>query len=295
METRQHQIYRITILGSIVNALLIVLKFGAGILGRSSAMIADAVHSLTDFVTDIIVLVFVRISGRPGDSTHRYGHGKFETMATVIIGLILALAGIGLMYEGSVKVYQSLHGQQLPQPTWIALVVAIISIVSKEALYHATMRVARRTKSDACAANAWHHRSDAFSSVGTLIGIAGAMFLGARWRILDPLAAIVVSIFIIKSAYDIMRPGISELLESSLPESDISLIRRTLLHTPGIADIHHLRTRKIGNNIAIDVHALMDGTLSLTQAHAIATQAERSLRAHYGPATLITIHMEPTP
>ena len=282
MDQREKKIYRVTLVGSAVNALLIVLKFVAGVVGRSSAMVADAVHSLSDFITDVIVLVFVRIAGKPRDKGHDYGHGKFETLATLIIGFILA---VRLHRPG---------GKTLPRPSMIALVVAVVSIVSKEALYRYTRRSGRELDSPAVVANAWHHRSDAMSSGGTLVGIAGAMFLGDRWRILDPLAAIVVSLFIIKSGYDIMRPCIGELLEASLPEEEEREIEALVRAVPGIEDVHNLRTRRIGNGIAVDLHARADGRLSLAEAHDKATEAENAVRRRFGPNSIINIHMEPT-
>ena len=292
-DLREKQIYRVTLIGTAVNAVLIVLKFIAGIFGRSSAMVADAVHSLTDFVTDIIVLIFVKIAGKPQDRGHDYGHGKFETFATMIIGLILAVAGVGVLWSGVCKIIDCLHGLELPAPTWLALAVAVVSIVSKEWLYRYSVRRGRELQSNAVVANAWHHRSDAISSLGTFVGIAGAMFLGSRWRILDPAAAVVVSFFIIKAGYDIMRPSVAELLESSLPEEEEKAISDTVLSVDGIEAMHHLRTRRIGNVIAIELHAKMDGSITLENAHTIATEAERQLKDRYGDSTLITIHMEP--
>lgn len=293
MDNREKEIYKVTLTGTAVNAALIVLKFVAGFVGRSSAMVADAVHSLSDFVTDVIVLVFVKIAGRPSDKNHDYGHGKYETFATMIIGLILAFAGFVLMYNGIRLIIDGLDGHALPRPTMIALVIAVVSIVSKEWLYRLTARVGRRVSSNAVVANAWHHRSDAISSAGTLIGIAGAMFLGDRWRILDPIAAVVVSIFIIKSGYDIMKPSVYELLEGSLPENEEKEIERLVKSVPGIVRIHNLRTRRIGNNIAVDLHAKMDGNITLTEAHAIATRAEEAISQHFGPGSIINVHMEP--
>lgn len=293
MENREKTIYRVTIIGSVVNAALIVLKFVAGILGRSSALIADAVHSLTDFVTDIIVLVFVKISGKPSDAEHEYGHGKFETMATLIIGVVLAIAGVGLFIGGLEKVIASLSGEVLPEPTWLALAVAVASIVAKEILFRYTVREGKRVKSDAVIANAWHHRSDAISSLGTAVGIGGAMFFGERWRILDPLAAVLVSVFIIKAGYDIIKPAINELLEASLPKPETDEISALIRSVDGVKDFHHLRTRKIGSEIAIDVHVKMDGSLSLTEAHDIASRVEKSLHDRFGSGSVITIHMEP--
>lgn len=293
MATREREIYKVTLVGTVVNAVLIVLKSLAGIFGRSSAMLADAVHSLSDFVTDIVVIAFVRIAGKPSDKGHGYGHGKYETLATLIIGVFLALAGLGLMVAGIEKIVRSIGGEQLPQPTVFALVIALVSIVSKEWLYRYTVVKGRRLDSPAVIANAWHHRSDAISSVGTLIGVGGAIFLGTRWRILDPIAAVVVSVFIIKSGYDIIRPCLSELLEASLSEEEEHEISGIIDSIPGIEGVHRLRSRRVGNAVAIDAHALMDGSQTLMEAHEKASEAERALRARFGTGSIINIHMEP--
>ena len=293
MGAREKEIYKVTLTGTAVNAVLVVLKLVAGILGRSSAMIADAVHSLSDFVTDIIVLLFVRISGKPLDSDHEYGHGKYETFASMIIGAILIAAGIGLMYNGIRLCVESINGRELPEPTWIALGMAIVSIISKEWLYRYTIRRGKALDSSAVMANAWHHRSDAFSSMGTLVGIAGAMFLGASWRILDPIAAIIVSLLIVRSGYEIMKPNVNQLLEASLSEQDKERITTAVLSVPGIRAMHRLRTRRVGNVAAIDLHAKMDGNITLSEAHTIASEAEKKLRDLFGPASIINIHMEP--
>lgn len=282
-----------TLIGTVVNALLIVLKLVAGIIGRSSAMVADAVHSLSDFVTDAIVLIFVRIAGLPSDKGHDYGHGKYETLATLIIGCILAMAGIGLLISGIEQVVRSFNGELLPRPRMVALIVAVLSIASKEWLYRYTVKVGRATESQAVIANAWHHRSDAISSGGTLVGIAGAMFLGEQWRILDPLAAVMVSMFIIKSGYDIIRPSVSELLEASLPDSQEREIRTLVMSIDGIKNVHNLRTRRIGCTIAADMHVKMDGGMSLSEAHALASRAERAIKSQFGENSIVTIHMEP--
>lgn len=294
MDSREKGIYKITLIGTAVNAVLIVLKFVAGIVGRSSAMVADAVHSLSDFITDVIVLIMVHIAGKPRDKGHDYGHGKFETLATLIIGIILAVAGIGLMINGIELVIRSIKGEELPKPGMVALIIAILSIVAKEWLYRYTAAKGKALNSQAVVANAWHHRSDAVSSGGTLVGIAGAMFLGAHWRILDPIAAIVVSIFIIKSGYDIMKPCISELLEASLPEDQEQEILDIVKSIDGIKDVHNLQTRRVGNDIAVDLHAKMDGNQTLEEAHARATAAERALRSRFGDRSMINIHMEPS-
>ncbi len=293
MNQREKRIYKVTLIGSVVNALLIVLKFVAGFLGKSSALVADAVHSLSDFASDVIILVFVKIAGKPKDRGHEYGHGKFETLATVIVGLMLIGAGIGLMINGIEIIIRYAHGETLERPTIIALIVALVSIVSKEWLYRYTLKVGKEENSQAVVANAWHHRSDAVSSLGTLIGIAGAMFLGDHWRVLDPIAAVLVSLLVVKSGYDIVKPSINELLEASLPEKQQDEILSIVKGVPGIQDVHNLRTRRIGNDIAVDMHAKMDGNLTLTAAHEIATKAEKALKKAYGDNSFINIHMEP--
>ena len=290
---REKSIYRVTWIGSVVNFLLLVFKFIAGILGHSSALVADAVHSLSDFITDIIVIVFVKISGKPEDDDHRYGHGKYETLATALIGLALFAVGIGLLVGGATKVSQVIKGEILPEPSIVALIAAAVSIASKEILYRYTVRVGKRLHSQAVVANAWHHRSDAFSSIGTLIGIGGAIFLGEKWRILDPIAAIVVSAFIIKVAVDLIKPCVDELLERSLPKETERRILELIASFDEVSSPHHLRTRRIGNHIAIEVHIRMDGQITLENAHSVATRVEKRLRDEFGPETHVGIHMEP--
>ena len=291
--SREKSIYKVTLIGSLVNFLLMAFKFAAGILGHSSALVADAVHSLSDFATDIVVIVFVKISGKPEDDDHRYGHGKYETLATAIIGIVLFAVGIGLLVGGATKVADVINGEILPAPSMIALIAAAVSIVSKEILYRYTVRVGKNLNSQAVVANAWHHRSDAFSSIGTLVGVGGAIFLGERWRILDPLAAIVVSAFIIKVAMELIKPCIDELLERSLPAETEKKILDIITSFPEVSSPHHLRTRRIGNHIAVEVHIRMDGQTSLEDAHTVATNVEKRLKEEFGPDTHIGIHMEP--
>lgn len=291
--TREKSIYKVIWIGSVVNFILLIFKFVAGFLGHSSALVADAVHSLSDFVTDIIVLVFVKISGKPEDEDHKYGHGKYETLATALIGLALLAVGLGLLAGGAMKVSEALNGAVLPAPSVIALIAAVVSIVSKEILYCYTVRVGKKMNSQAVIANAWHHRSDAFSSIGTLVGVGGAIWLGPKWRILDPIAAIVVSAFIIKVAIELIKPCIDELLERSLPSETEKRILEIIGSFPEISSPHHLRTRRIGNHIAIEVHLRMDGQVTLENAHGIASKVEKSLKEEFGPDTHIGIHMEP--
>lgn len=293
-DIREKNIYKITLWGSFVNALLLVFKFVAGFLGHSSAMIADAVHSLSDFITDVIVIVFVRISSKPEDADHDYGHGKYETLATAIIGFVLLVVGVGIFVNASKAIVSFLKGNQLPTPGILALVAAVVSILLKEALFQVTIREGKRIQSKAVVANAWHHRSDAYSSIGTLIGICGAIFLGPKWRVLDPLAALVVSLFIVKVSIQLAKPCIDELLEKSLPQDMEDRIKDIVLSQPEVSSPHHLRTRYIGNNIAIEMHIRMNGNLTLSQAHKVTRKIESLLRAEFGANTHIGIHMEPT-
>ena len=290
---REREICSVTIWGSVVNLLLLIFKFVAGIVGNSAAMVADATHSLTDFITDIIVIAFVRISSRPEDSNHDYGHGKYETLATAVIGLILLLVGMGLFYNGASAIAGVLRGNQLDSPGIIALWAALASIVLKELLYHITRIVGQRHNSQAVIANAWHHRSDAFSSIGTLVGIGGAMLLGDKWTILDPLAAVVVSFFIFKVSLQLVKPCIDELVEKSLPKQTEDRILAIVATFPQVSSPHHLRTRQIGNIVAIELHIRMDGTMSLKDAHDITRRIETALRTEFGDSTHIGIHMEP--
>ncbi len=293
-EARKKAVVRITLVGSVVNLALLTLKFVAGILGRSSAMIADAVHSLSDFVTDIIVLVFIRISSKPRDESHKYGHGKYETLATVIIGLVLCLVGLKLMWDGGNKVYGFFFkGEQLSSPGYIALIAALVSIAVKEILFRYTVIVGRRENSQSVIANAWHHRSDAFSSLGTALGIGGAILLGPNWAVLDPIAAVVVSMFIVKVALELLIPAINELLEKSLPADVEAEILNTIMMTPGVSDPHNLRTRRIGNNYAIEIHIRVDGAMSVCDAHDLTKLIETRLRERFGQDTHVNIHVEP--
>ncbi|EYE42437.1 cation diffusion facilitator transporter family protein [Bacteroides fragilis str. S6L5] len=292
--SREKGIYKVTIVGSIVNFLLLVFKFFAGIAGHSAAMLADAVHSLSDFITDIVVIVFVRIAGKPEDKGHDYGHGKYETLATAIIGLLLLCVGFGIFWNGASSIYTFLRGGQLESPGVVALVAALVSIVSKEILYQYTVIQGKKLNSQAVIANAWHHRSDALSSIGTAIGIGGAILLGDHWRGLDPVAAVGVSFFIMKVSVRLLIPCVDELLEKSLPEDVEKEIEQTVLSFPGVSQPHHLRTRRIGNYYAIELHVRMDGKITLEEAHSTATAIENKLKEMFGKGTHVGIHVEPT-
>ena len=291
--SRQKEIYKVTLVGSAGNAALLTFKFIAGILGNSSAMIADAVHSLSDFVTDLLVLVFVSISAKPQDQSHDYGHGKFETIASFLIGLALVAAATGIVVSGVLKLISWWGGTQLEAPGWIALWAALLSIAIKEVLYQYTVRKGRELDSQVMIANAWHHRSDALSSIGAAIGIALAVLLGQSWTVFDPLASIVVGLMLVKVAYELLKQSIGELTESSLPAETEQEIVQIIQSFDDVQQPHNLRTRRIGNRIAIEAHVRMDGQLPLDIVHDRATTIERKLKERFGPDTHVALHMEP--
>ncbi|MBR6346656.1 MAG: cation transporter [Bacteroidales bacterium] len=290
---REEQIARVTLAGSVVNLLLVGLKAVAGVAGHSAAMLSDAVHSLSDFITDIVVLVFVRVSAKPQDEGHDYGHGKYETIATLFIGLALAAAAVGIVVNGAVKLAHWLQGEQIQSPGHLALWAALVSIVVKELLYQYTRIKGRKLDSRALEANAWHHRSDALSSIGAAIGIGGAIFLGKRWTVLDPLASIVVGAMLVKVAWDLLGPSFGELTDSSLPADTENEMLKIIRSVPGVEDPHNLRTRRIGNSIAAEVHIRLDGALTLEEAHEKASEVERRFLEHFGPQSHLIVHMEP--
>ena len=292
-KTREREIYKVTIIGAIGNLSLLIFKFIAGFLSNSAAMIADAVHSLSDFLTDIVVMIFVRISSKEEDENHHYGHGKFETLATVIIGIVLVAVGLGIMKNGITSIIEVTKGNTIKAPGIIALVAAIVSIIVKEILYRYTVIKGKKLDSPSVVANAWHHRSDAFSSIGTTLGIGGAILLGNKWTILDPIAAVVVSVFILKVAYQLTKAGLDELLEKSLPKEIEKKIIEILLSFNEISSPHHLRTRRIGKSYSIEVHIRMNGEMSLYDAHQITVDIEKKLKEELHKDIFINIHMEP--
>ena len=293
IETRDQRIYKVTLTGSIVNVVLLVTKFVAGILGNSAAMVADAIHSLSDFLTDIVVIAFVRLSSKPADSNHDYGHGKYETVATSIIGMALLVVAIMLAWNGIKEIFSVINGNNLESPGPIALVAAIMSILLKEWVFQVTKKVAREVNSQALEANAWHHRSDALSSIGTAIGIGGAVLLGNDWAVLDPIAAVVVSILIFITAFRLLRQASGELLEESLSQEEKAKIEEIVYRDNLVSDIHHLRTRHNGNMTAIEMHFRMPGDITISIAHDHATKIEKALREEFGKDTHVMLHIEP--
>ena len=290
---REKQIRNVTLWGAVVNVILTIAKVIAGILGHSAAMVADGIHSLSDLLSDFVVLVFTRISSREKDKEHSFGHGKFETLATLIVSVILIAAGARLL-AGSIKsIVGVLNGEVLPKPGYIALIAAVVSIVAKEILYRLTADVAKDVNSPVVMANAWHHRSDAMSSIGSLVGIGGAILLGSRWTVLDPIASFAISIAIIVVAVKMSLPSLAELLETALPEDVENDIIQTSMSVPGVRNVHELKTRRNGVSVIIDAHIVVDPSISIVEAHDIATSVETALSLRFGPETQMSIHVEP--
>lgn len=290
---RKSEIRRITLWGAVVNLLLTAGKLVAGALGHSAAMVADGVHSLSDLISDVVVLAFTHISAKGKDRDHSFGHGKFETLATLIISIILVIVGGKLMSEGIRSIIDIINGAVLPRPGIIALAAAAVSIAAKEILYHVTLKTGKRVQSPVVIANAWHHRSDALSSIGSFIGIGGAIILGSKWTILDPIVSCAISIAIIIVAFRMAMPSIAELLEASLPEEIENQITATASAVDGVRDLHELKTRRNGISFIIDAHMTVDPDISIVEAHNIATRVEEALRTKFGSETQISIHMEP--
>lgn len=290
---REKEIYRVTIAGTVVNVLLTVFKFVAGVLGASAAMIADAVHSLSDLLTDFVVLLFVKLSSRPADSDHPYGHGKYETLATAMVAIALLAAGGVLLSEGVQKILAAIHGEQLVMPGKIALWAALVSIAAKEGVYWLTIAVAKRVDSSALRANAWHHRTDALSSVATALGIGCALLFGGKWAILDPIAAVLVSVFILAAAAKLLYESVQDLLEKSLPTEVEQEIREIVEADHDMSELHNLRTRRVGAVYSIEMHLRMRGSTSLYEAHRHSMLLEQRLRERFGQDTLISVHLEP--
>lgn len=290
---REQTIQAVTIGGAVGNLVLAGFKLLAGILGKSSAMMADAIHSISDLISDVVVLVMVRISSKGVDKDHDYGHGKYETLATVIVAVILLIVGGELMLGGIDKVRTVINGDQLEQPGSIALWASLVSIAVKEFLYQWTARVGKRVNSPAMITNAWHHRTDALSSIGSAIGIGGAMLLGGKWVVLDPIVGCVISVFIIIIAIKMAMPALHELTEGSLPEDVENDIVAIIESTDGVENVHALKTRQNGPVIILSAHIVVDPNITVSEAHKITVDAETAVREKFGKETLISIHIEP--
>lgn len=290
---REKTIARVTAWGALVNFALAALKLAAGLLGRSSAMVADAVHSFSDLVSDAIVLVMVRVSSKGQDKGHDFGHGKFETLATVAVAILLFFVGVRLMVGGIGKIRLVLSGGELPSPDSIALWAAVVSIAVKEALYWWTSVTGKKVNSPAMISNAWHHRSDALSSIGSALGIGGAMLLGGKWAVLDPIVGCIISIFILAVAVKMVVPALDELTEGSLPDETEEEIERIICSVDGVENVHELKTRKNGPDIIIAAHIVVNAAMSVAVAHRLTEIAESKLREKFGQKTQISLHVEP--
>lgn len=291
---REQTITRVTIWGALVNLVLTVLKFIAGVLGNSAAMMADAVHSLSDLVSDVIVIIMVGISAKQQDKGHDYGHGKFETLASAAVALLLVVAGARLMAGGVREIRDVAAGHELERPSLIALIAALVSIAVKEVLYQWTARTGRKVNSPVMISNAWHHRTDALSSVGAALGIGGAILLGGKWALLDPLVCCLISVFIIYVAVRMAIPALEELTDASLPEEVEDRMKNIILSIKGVRDVHDIRTRSNGSRYIMDAHIVVDPDMKVSEAHRITDLAESEIRNEYGDETYISLHVEPS-
>ena len=283
-----HEVRRVTIWGLILNIVLTVLKIIIGYIGGSSSVVADGVHSLSDCSTDVAVIVGVKYWDKAPDDDHPYGHRRIEAMTSVFIGIVVALVGILLIYNAILK----LHSQQFLVPEWSAFIIAIISIVSKELLYQWTKKKSEELKSNALKANAWHHRSDAISSIPVAIAIGFTKY-DPSWKMLDPIASIAVSAFILSAAYTIVWPSLCELSDSGASESKLKDIEKLVSSVDGIQSIHALRTRYQGNGLYVDLHIQVDPDITVKEGHDIAAKAKYILLEQGPDIKDVLVHVEP--
>jgi len=292
-QSKNREINKVTLLGIFVNFLLSGIKITAGIFGNSSALFADGLHSLSDFSTDIIAFIGARLGGKPPDDYHNYGYGKYETLATLIISLFLGFVALQIFIDGIRTILSVLQGDTLDTPSWWAFIAALASILLNEALFRYTLAVGKKIHSESIIANAWHHRSDGWTSIGALLGVGGAILLGGQWTVLDPVAAIIVSLLVLKVAIHIFIPAIRELMDFTLHENELHKIYSTIESHDEIHDYHKLRSRKVGGNIVLEFHIALEGSLSLKKSHDIADSLESELKDLLGETAIITIHIEP--
>lgn len=281
---------RVSLNTIIVNITLSVFKLAAGLIARSGAMVSDAVHSASDVFSTVIVMIGVHISSKDSDSEHPYGHERMECVAAILLACILALTGIGIGITGIQNLISGVSGSLLA-PGLLALVAAVVSIAVKEGMYWYTRAAAKKLSSGALMADAWHHRSDALSSVGSFIGIGGAI-LG--FPILDPLASIVICLFIVKAAYDIFKDGIDKMVDKSCPEETCREIRGVVLAVPGVEGIDLLKTRMFGPRIYIDIEISADGNQTLYAAHHIAEQVHARIEGSFAEVKHCMVHVNPS-
>ena len=291
-EERARRAVRITVEGVIVNTVLMILKFIAAVFGHSQAMMADAIHTLSDFLSDIVVFVGVQMAKKPRDADHDYGHGKYEPLAAAAIGIALLAVGLKIGWNAIGTLFEALNGNLPKPPGMIALWIAVISVIAKEVLFRRTLVVGKVTENEAIIANAWHHRSDALSSIGSALGIGAAAILGKAWGIMDPIAAIGVS-FVLIAAGGIVKEQLGSLTEKSLSEELENEILQMVEATDGVSHPHNLRTRKVGSLVVIDLHLRVDPDMRVADAHERVSLLEEKLRERFGANTIATIHIEP--
>lgn len=279
---------RVTLIGASVNLILILLKLSAGILGHSQALIVDAVHSISDLFTDAMVMIGLRIGRKAPDDSHPFGHARIETLVSALIGVALIGTAIYLGVKAAINIYQ--HTEY--HPTTLALFGAAISIAFKEALYHYTARTGRRIKSQLIVANAWHHRSDALSSVAVLLGVTGT-FIKPSWHILDAFAALLVSFFIVKVGLDILWKSLREFTDTAPPPEILTEIRRYIQSVEGVLDVHDLRVRTSGGLYQVEIHIDVDGHLTVKEGHGIARAVERCLEEKVEDLDSVIVHVDP--
>ena len=277
-----------TVVGALVNTILILLKFFAGIFGSSQALIADAVHSVSDLFTDVVVLLGIRIGRKPPDEGHPFGHARIETLASTIVGIALITTALYLGIKASLNIYH--HNEYYP--TGLALIAAVVSIALKEAIFHYTVHTGRRIKSQLIIANAWHHRSDALSSVAVLLGVAGTR-IKPSWHILDSFAALLVSFFIVKVGLEILRIALREFIDTAPKPEIISKIEQCALTVDGVLDTHDLRVRTSGGFYQMEIHIVVDGQLTVAEGHRIAKAVESCLVKDVDNLDRIIVHVDP--
>lgn len=278
----------VTLLGVVVNGVLIVLKFLTGILGNSQALIADAVHSISDLFTDAVVLFGLRVGRKPPDMDHHFGHARIETIASSIVGMALVVTALYLAYEATLNLY--LNNEY--HPTILAMVGAGASILLKESLYHYTVYTGKRINSQLIIANAWHHRSDALSSVAVLIGVAGAQ-IKPSWRILDGIAVLIVSFFIVKVGFDILKKTFQEISDAAPPQEVLEKIKECSIAVDGVIETHDLRVRIFGGLYQMEIHISVDGELSVDEGHHISKEVENCLIREFDNIDKVIIHVDP--
>ena len=286
-QQRKQETNRITLWGVAVNFVLAVIKIVGGIIGQSQALLADGIHSLSDLASDAMVLLAVKHAGEDADEDHPYGHARYETLATVALGVLLITVAGGIAYDAILRLEQP---DKIAVPALFTLVIAAISIISNEGLYHATRAVAQKIRSPLLEANAWHHRSDAVSSIVVLIGI-GATYIG--YPMLDAIAAIVVALMIAKIGLDLSRQSIQELVDTALEPDMVEQIKQTILSIDDVRQLHLLRTRRMGHNALVDVHIQVSPKLSVSEGHHITESVESNLKDKFEEVNDVTVHIDP--